>query len=43
MCRRIKNKKRYWDEEYTRVSLYEINKALNLDWVTDPEKIVPKE
>lgn len=43
MCRRTKNKKRYGDEKYRQMFLYEINKTLNSEKVTDPEKPLPKE
>lgn len=36
----IKNKKRYGDKEYDRISLYEINKSLKSDTTTAPEILV---
>lgn len=38
----MKKKNRYKDEEYGKISLYEINKALHSNKVTDSEKLVPK-
>lgn len=43
ICEKIKDKKMYEDEVYRRVSLYEINKVLDSDGVTDLEKLVPRE
>lgn len=40
---RMKNKKSYGDEKYGRISFYEINKTLDSEKMTDPEKLVPKE
>lgn len=42
MLWRIKNKNRYGEEEYGRISLFEINKALDSNRVTDTEKLVLK-
>lgn len=42
MCKKIKNKKRYGDEEHETISLYEINKTFDLGKVTNPEESFPK-
>lgn len=43
MCRRRKKKKTNGDEECRRISLYKINKVLDRNKLTDPEKLVRKE
>lgn len=43
MCQSIKNKKRYGDRQYGRISLYKINKVLDSDTTTDLEGLVPEE
>lgn len=43
MCRKMKNRKWYENEEYVLISHYEIDKALDSNKVTDSEKLMSKE